>query len=439
MDRRSRRRALRSALASALVAWVLGSPADPVRAAEFRVGPDRYQDAVRTLRPGDTLRLEPGIYVHGLDIHRVVGTADKPIAIVGAQGALRSVLVARRGRNTISIVDSAFVRIADLDVEGSNVPIDALKAEGTSRFAHDIVVEGLRIARFAGSQQNVGISTKCPAWNWTIRGNRIEDVGTGLYLGDSDGSAPFVRGVIEGNVVSGTRGYAMQVKHQRGWPAVLDALAGSGETIIRYNTFDKRKHGSRGSMARPNLLLGHWPLAGRGANERYLVYGNLFLDNPTEALLQAEGNVTLYNNVFVNRYGDGVAFREHHDIPREIVFVRNTVIAQGIGVLLRSAAADARQVIAGNAIFAASVEPSAIAHGNVVRAYDDASAYFRRFSASSDDYDLTPRAGRLADVAQRRFEGLPDIDLDFTRRPRQTATFGAYVGDTRVEAERTPR
>ena len=78
------------------------------------------------------------------------------------------------------------------------------------------------------------------------------------------------------------------------------------------------------------------PLAavGQGSADRYLVYGNLFLDNPTEALLQAEGNVVLYNSVFVNRHGDGVMLREHNDVPRAIDMFGNTVLARGTGVLL---------------------------------------------------------------------------------------------------------
>jgi len=438
MDREPRQRRLRRVAAGALAAFVLVLPPSVTQAAELRASPERYREVVRALRPGDTLRLEPGIYTQGLDVRRLMGTRDRPIVITGAAGPLRSVFLARRWRNTISIVDSAFVRIADLDVEGSHVQVDALKAEGTSRFAHDIVVERLRIARFAASQQNVGISTKCPAWNWTIRDNRIEDVGTGLYLGDSDGSAPFVRGVIEGNVVTGTRGYAMQIKHQRPWPAALGGLVGDGETVIRYNTFDKRVHGSRGGLARPNLLLGHWPLSGPGTKERYLVYGNLFLDNPTEALLQAEGNVTLYNNVFVNRHGDGVAIREHHDVPREIVMLHNTVVTQGTGVLLRNPATDARQVVAGNAIFAARVEPSGLARDNAVHPFADAGAYLRRFSMDADDFDLAPRDGRLADPAPRRFDGLPDGDLDFARRPRRMPTFGAYGADAPAGRGRSP-
>ena len=43
----------------------------PAVAAELRAGPDDYRDAVRRLRAGDVLRLAPGVYTHGLNVHRL--------------------------------------------------------------------------------------------------------------------------------------------------------------------------------------------------------------------------------------------------------------------------------------------------------------------------------------------------------------------------------
>ncbi len=398
-------------------------------AAELRAGPATYREVAKTLRAGDTMVLEPGHYPRGLDLHDLSGTAEAPIAIVGARGTRRSVFVAAPGRNTISIANAAFVRIADLDLEGRNAPVDAVKAEGTARFAHDIVIEGLRISGYARSQQNVGISTKCPAWNWTIRGNRITEVGTGIYLGNSDGSAPFVRGVVEGNVVTRTLGYSMQIKHQVAWPEQLASLPESGQTIVRYNTFAKDAGGSTGNLARPNLLLGHWPVAGRGSRDGYLVYGNLFIENPDESLLQAEGNVTLYNNVFVNRSGDAVAIREHNDVPRNIEMFHNTIVARDTGLLFRNAAASARQTIAANAIFSGAVVAGELTKANAVYRYDEAASVLRSVPATGVEMDLAPRGELLADHEWRAgpFESLPDVDLDFDRKRRTTAGYGAYV------------
>ena len=51
---------------------------------------------------------------------------------------------------------------------------------------HHVTIENLNIVNYGADQQVVGISTKGPAWNWTIRGNRIVGAGTGMYLGNSD-------------------------------------------------------------------------------------------------------------------------------------------------------------------------------------------------------------------------------------------------------------
>jgi hypothetical protein len=83
------------------------------------------------------------------------------------------------------------------------------------------------------------------------------------------------------------------------------------------------------------VLLGHWPLQGPGADDRYLVYENVFVDNSTEALFQAEGRLALYNNVFINPYGDGVHIQPHNDVPRDMDIFYNTVMARDAGIVIR--------------------------------------------------------------------------------------------------------
>ena len=68
-------------------------------------------------------------------------------------------------------------------------------------------------------------------------------------------------------------------------------------------------------MARPSLLVGHFPLTGAGRNDVYEIYGNFFWQNPTEALFQGEGNIALYDNVFVNDFGDAVNIQPQLDVP----------------------------------------------------------------------------------------------------------------------------
>ena len=302
-------------------------------AADYRAGAEDYRDYLRRLQPGDRLLLDAGEYREGLPLDKLSGRAGQPIIIEAADPAAPPRFVARPHANTVSLVDVRHLVLRHLELDGRNLPVDAVKAEGHSHYADFITLEHLYIHDHAASQQNVGISTKCPAFGWVVKGNRIERVGTGMYFGDSDGSDAFVGGVIEGNRIAATLGYNLQIKHQKIRPAeVVDRY----DTVIRYNVFSKADT-SPGPQARPNVLLGHLPLTGAGSEDRYLVYGNLFLQNPGEALLQAEGRVAVYDNVFINGSGDAVHIQPHNDVPRDMVIFSNTVLASGTGIQVRRA------------------------------------------------------------------------------------------------------
>jgi len=226
-----------------------------------------------------------------------------------------------------------YLVLRHLELDSRNQPVDGVKAEGHSHYADFITLDHLYIHDHAASQQNVGISTKCPATGWVPRGNRIERVGTGMYLGDSDGSDPFSGSIIEANWVSHTLGYNLQIKHQTARSA---GHIGRYDTIIRYNVFSKRE-ALPGPQARANIPLGHFPLSGAGSEDRYLVHGNLFLHNPSEALMQAEGRVVVFDNVFINGYGDAIHIQPHNGVPRDMAIFSNTVLASGTGIRVRRA------------------------------------------------------------------------------------------------------
>jgi hypothetical protein len=319
-------------------------------AADYRVDAQNYRDYLSRLQPGDRLLLEPGEYRQGLPLHRLSGQAGQPIVIEAANPATPPRFIARPRANTVSLVNVRHLVLRHLEIDGGNLPVDAVKAEGHSQYADFITLEHLYIHSHAASQQNVGISTKCPAFGWVIRNNRIERVGTGMYFGDSDGSDPFVGGLIEANRVSHTLGYNLQIKHQKARPT---DLVGRHDTVIRYNVFSKQG-ALPGPQARPNVLLGHFPLTGAGSEDRYLVYGNLFLHNPSEALLQAEGRVAIYDNVFINGSGDAVRIQPHNDVPRDMDIFSNTVLASGTGIQVRQAEGAAyRQRVVANVVAAA--------------------------------------------------------------------------------------
>lgn len=353
---------MRRAVCAAWLCLLAGTAA----ATDYRANAQDYLDYVRRLQSGDRLLLEAGDYRQGLPLRHLSGEARQPIVIEAASPSAQPRFLARQGANTISLVDVRHLVLRHLELDGRNQPVDAVKAEGHSRYADFITLDRLYIHDHAASQQNVGISTKCPAFGWVIRGNRIERVGTGMYLGDADGSDPFVGGVIEANRVSHTLGYNLQIKHQTSRPA---GHADRYDTVIRYNVFSKQDALS-GSQARPNVLLGHFPLAGAGSEDRYLVYGNFFQHNPSEALLQAEGRVVLYDNVFVNGDGDAIHIQPHNDVPRDMAIFSNTVLASGTGIRVRHAVGTPyRQRVLANVIAASTPLQAVEAAYNVALAY----------------------------------------------------------------------
>jgi len=396
--------------------------------------PDNYRELLSDLRPGDTLRLAPGEYRRGLPIHRVQGTAQSPIVIRGPASGEPAVFIARSGANTVSIVDAAHVHIRDLTLDGRGIPVDAVKAEGHARWAHHIALENLVIVNHGANQQNVGISTKCPAWGWVVRGNRIVGAGTGMYFGSSDGSAAFFDAVIEHNLVVDPLGYAIQIKHQHARPALDFAPRDRRVTVIRHNVLSKASGGSAGPEARPNLLVGHWPLSGPGSNDAYHIYGNVLLDNPHEALFQGEGNVALYSNVFSNRFGPAIHIQPHNDIPRSVRILGNTVIALSDGIVIRvnEKSAGHTQEVAGNAVFAARPITGGSQHENSTHALERIGALLAALP-SGGSVDSFPKDEQLrcAPVPTRLYEGLTEGSCDFNGRSRKASYCGAYAGSGR--------
>ena len=416
----------------------LSVPPPPLRI--VYADPSDYQQKARDLQAGDWLQLAPGEYPESLRLHRLRGTAEHPIVISGPPQGEPAVLVGRRGRNTISLIDAAHIVIRHLTLDGRQHNIAGVVAEADGHYAHDITIEHLRIHNYDGSQGNSGISTRVPAWNWVIRHNEIRDVGTGLYLGRPDGSGPFINGLLEHNTIVATMGYNAQIKHQ----TVRDRLPGMPtapqQTIIRYNVFSKAERASSGAQARPNLLLGHWPPQGPGEHDRYLVYANLFYENPHERLFQGEGHLPLYNNLFINRRGEGVIVLRHNHLPKNIAIVQNTVVAAGFGIRIDQPDREYQQRVIGNAVFA---EPPLVLprrveqRDNYTADFDAASTRLANPDGDVASLDMYPQTGAL----QGRDDfgwmlDLPDLDRDYNQRPRQPGWYGAYASGDPVNPGR---
>ncbi|MCB9592697.1 MAG: hypothetical protein H6719_08185 [Sandaracinaceae bacterium] len=395
----------------------------------LEAGPGDYRDVLDTLLPGDTLRLRGGDYSRGLPL-TVSGEPGRCIVIEALDLAARPRFEGSDAFNIVAVHGASWIKVRNLDIDGlgrAGFGVASQGSEGSP--THHVVIEGLDMVGLDGDQQIVGISTKSPAWDWVIRGNRIVGAGTGMYLGNSDGSQPFVRGVIEYNTVLDTIGYNAQIKHQNPRPTIDGMPSDGAVTIVRYNVFSKTNGGSTGGDARPNLLIGHLPRSGEGVNDRYLVYGNLFFDNPTEMLMQAEGNLAIYANVFVNPRGGALNIQPHNDVPRLVDVFGNTVVAEGRGISVTGGDPGFAQRVRYNAVYGPMPLRADDSVGDVTGdATAAATALASPTGAPGSELDLHPATDALAGA--RDAAEIPDVldaDRDFDRRPAG-AWIGAYAG-----------
>ena len=337
----------------------------------------------------------------------------------------------------MSFEDSAYITLRNLHLDGRQRNVAGIVAEAGGDYAHNITLENLQIYDYDHQRGNTGITTRSPAWNWIIRNNHIHHVGTGMYLGQPDGGSPFIAGVIEDNLVEATLGYNIQIKHQSERKIIPGMPTGPMRTVIRYNTLSKAEHGEGASGARPNLLVGHFPPSGPGQYDQYLIYGNLFYENPHERLLQGEGNVALYNNLFVNRRGeddglggDGVIFLPHNDVPKNTYVLRNTVLTTGTGIQIKEPDSSYEQIVAGNAIFSPQpIKLDGIAgEFNFTAQFAAAPEYLNAPMAERGELDLAPKTERLAkDVGlPRPRHKIPHLHRDYNLNERRQPTWGAF-------------
>lgn len=412
----------------------------PLQARFIPATPADYTGFLPTLLPGDTLALAAGTYTRDLVLRNLNGTESDPIVIMGSPQLYTTVFAARSCCNTVSITMCSYLVIKNLELSGGGLEVDAVKGEGTAgNWAHHITLEYLNIVGYGADQQLVGISTKCHAWNWTIRKNRIIGAGTGLYLGNSDGDKPFVNGLIEYNLVMNTVGYNMEIKHQL--DGVRETFAGTaveGKTVIRHNVFSKAENASTGGSARPNVLLGAFPSNGHGANDVYEVYGNFFYQNPVEALLQATGNLALYANVFVN-HSDPPGFRAvsvtmHNGFrPRNMWIFHNTVWALNSsgGMRLYNADPAYRQYGYANAVFAAqAISGFTDTLDNMTGGFSEASTAVLTAVSQLEILNMYPREFKLIGnpTSSALFAGFTESDRDFNGDVYDWRYRGAYSG-----------
>lgn len=395
--------------------------------------PSSYQAVVPTLQAGDTLELAAGQYGQNLVVAGLVGTADAPIVITGPSDQ-SAVFTGNACCNTVEIIDSSYVTIKNLTIDGQGLDgvFGVSAKDGTNNDVHHITIEDCVFVGHGASQQTVAISTKAPTWGWVIRHNLIDGAGTGMYLGNSDGTSPFVDGLIEGNLIKNTIGYNVQIKFQVPWPSGTGLPTSATSTILRNNVFIKNDAPSPDGD-RPNLLVGGFPESGPGADNQHEIYGNFFFHNPREAHLQASGRVSIHDNVFVDAVDAAVVLTDH-DLPlRRAHVYNNTIYGAARGIAFGSAAGEGDLVV-GNLVFAPEgiAGPVTNQSDNLVFPIAEAADVVTAPSLVLGQMDFYPLAGQAQgsplDLGAVAADSAYDVDFNGTSKG-DFRYRGAYAGE----------
>lgn len=404
-------------------------------AADIPADPTNYTNLLGTLQPGDRLVLAPGTYTQGLPITGLQGTEAAWITITGPSSGPAAIFEGNGCCNTVELVNSAYVAVEHLTVDGKGIDgVFGVSAKNSSNnVVHHIRIEACKFIGQNASQQTVAISTKTPTYGWIIRGNEIDGAGTGMYLGNSNYAEPFVGGVIEYNLIRNTIGYNLQIKNQNAWP-VHPALptSGSPRTILRHNVFIKDDTPSPDGV-RPNVFLGGSPPNGLGADTLVEVYGNVFVHNANESLLQATGRVSLHDNIFLDASDVAVRLAPHDGFALLGARVYdNTFYAAKRAVVLGAQPAEG-DVVTGNLVFAdmAFDGPFVGLGTNLVDTVANAGNYVNKPGLVLGDVDMYPLAGKVETTPIDPGPFAPDSDYacDFNGQSRKTFTHrGAYAG-----------
>ncbi len=436
------RNAMRSLRLPAPIGWLFGVIAGviwgplPAHGTLYNGTPSNYQTLVDQLQAGDSLVLAPGAYAP-LRINGRNGTPGAWIVIRGTGAPSQTVINGEPGYNTVQIDGSSYVAVENLRIDGRGYDVDGINCKDA--IAHDIRIEGCTLVGLGNNQGTVAISTKEIVWNWTIRNNSIIDPGTGIYLGNSGGDAPFVNGVIEGNYIVNPTGYCMEIKHQLPYSLVAGMPSGPNRTIIRNNVFIKDDRPSEAGD-RPNLLVGPFPTSGPGANDLYEIYGNFIFYNPRESLFQGSGRMTIHDNLLVGAGAGSAAIylTDHNGALSYATVYNNTVYGDGSGVAFVTPPRT-YGLAAGNLIF--SSQPTStcgtctavILRDNVSASMAGATQYVNQPSMTLGSMDFYPRpdcatcAGSVLDLSP--VTGDRDYGLDFNGTSKGSFTMrGAYAG-----------
>ena len=359
----------------------------------IQANPSTYKSLISTLIPGDRLQLAAGTYTQGLNLGGKNGQPGKCIVVEGPASGSPALFTGSDSWNVVSFKNSSYIAVRYLSIDGLSKLGDGVKAEAGSTYNHHITVERLNMKNFNNTVQTVGVNTKSSAWNWVIRYNTITSTGTGMYLGGSSGQYEFVNSLIEHNLIYGTLGYNIEIKHQLTRNTSL-GIPSTATTIVRHN---------------------------------------VFYENPYEALFQGEGNIALHDNLMVNRAGTAaIHIQKHNNVPKRIEIWNNTVVAGNTGIQITGADPAYPQRVTGNAVFAATPLYGGQQTGNITGTYAAAATYLNNPTAAlGAGLDLYPKTGKLQGTALNLtyLTGFTDQNSDFNGLPRLLTFRGAYSGE----------
>ncbi|HEY3821862.1 MAG TPA: hypothetical protein VGL81_32070 [Polyangiaceae bacterium] len=439
------------ALVAVPLAASLLLPTRLARAADVNADPSNYTSLLPTLKPGDTLHLAAGTYAPTgstpLPLSNLDGTASAWITVTGpATNPPTAIFQASPDGccNVVEITNSSYLALENVYVDGMHVSgaFGISAGGGAANLVHDIRVEGCTLVGMDNDgdpadlgQQDDGISTKTPTWNWTIRNNTITGAGTGMYLGNSDGSDPFIAGVIEGNLVDRPTGYCIEIKQQNPWPSVPGIPTQPTATILSNNVFVKADHAATTSGPRPQVLVDGFPTTGPGAQNHYELYGNLFVHDDEDYLLQATGRVHVHDNIFVDDSMHGAVNFTDHDGYSVIdaIAYNNTIYSVGTGIAFSNAPSGVGFAV-GNAVFAATAFSGTVTTqtDNVTDTVANAAEYVNHPGLAIGSMDFYPKAGSALRGAKMDLSSVStdvDYDRDFNGTAKDFTYRGAYSGE----------
>ena len=173
------------------------------------------------------------------------------------------------------------------------------------------------------------------------------------------------------------------------------------------------------------------PDAGPGADNFCEVYGNLFFHNAVESLIQAAGNVSIHDNLFVDGQYTAIDLVSFPAPLKRAYVYNNTIWSTQAGITFASPA-DLDDWVTGNLIFAGTPLQGPMAHeqDDLSAPFAQASQYVAAPVLMLPGLDLYPKPGKVtgSPLDLSRVSGDVGAFIDFNGTPKGDLTYrGAYA------------